>query len=89
MTQRLYDILARHEADLLREWIREQMKAIRSDLIREEELKQQSTEFLRLLLEALRSGEEVEISGAKFNEAAGAPIASRAAASAPPGSSTR
>ena len=71
MTQRLYDILARHEADLLREWIREQMKAIRSDLIREEELKQQSTEFLRLLLEALRSGEEVEISGAKFNEVRG------------------
>jgi rsbT co-antagonist protein RsbR len=71
MTQRLYDILARHEADLLREWLREQMKAIRSDLIREEELKQQSTEFLRLMLEALRSGEEVDISGAKFSEVRG------------------
>ena len=71
MTQRLYDILARHEADLLREWLREQMKAIRSDLIREDELKQQSTEFLRLLLEALRSGEEVDISGAKFKEVRG------------------
>jgi rsbT co-antagonist protein RsbR len=71
MTQRLYDILARHEADLLREWLREQMKAIRSDLIREEELKQQSTDFLRLLLEALRSGEEVDIGGTKFNDLRG------------------
>jgi rsbT co-antagonist protein RsbR len=71
MTQRLYDILARHEAELLREWLREQMKAMRSDLIREEELKQQSTDFLRLLLEALRSGEEVDIAGTKFNEVRG------------------
>ena len=71
MTQRLYDILARHEADLLREWLREQMKATRSDLIRQEELKEQSTEFLRLLLEALRSGEEVDTSGSKFNEVRG------------------
>ena len=71
MTQRLYDILARHEADLLREWLREQMKTVRSDLIREEELKQQSTDFLRLLLEALRSGEEVDITAPKWSEVRG------------------
>ncbi|HEY1908937.1 MAG TPA: STAS domain-containing protein [Myxococcaceae bacterium] len=71
MTQKLYDILARHEADLLREWLREQMKSLRSDLIREEELKQQSTEFLRLFLEALRSGEEVDITATKWSEIRG------------------
>jgi rsbT co-antagonist protein RsbR len=71
MTQRLYDTLARHEAELLREWLREQTKTLRPDLIREEELKQQSSDFLRLLLEALRSGEEVDITGAKFNEVRG------------------
>jgi rsbT co-antagonist protein RsbR len=71
MTQRLSDTLARHEADLLREWLREQTKSLRSDLIREDELKQQSSEFLKLVLEALRSGEEVDISGAKWNAVRG------------------
>jgi rsbT co-antagonist protein RsbR len=71
MTQRLYDILARHEADLLREWLREQTKALRSDLIREEELKEQSSEFLRLFLETLRAGDEVDISGARWSEVRG------------------
>jgi len=68
MTQRLHDILARHEADILREWMREQMKVLRSELIREDELRQQSTDFLRLLLEALRSGDETDISGARWSD---------------------
>jgi rsbT co-antagonist protein RsbR len=71
MTQRLYDVLARHEADLLREWIREQVKVLRAELIREDELRQQSTDFLRLLLEALRSGEEADITGSKWSEVRG------------------
>ena len=68
MTQRLYDILARHEADLLREWLRAQTKSLRSDLIREEEHKQQSSELLKLILEALRSGDEVDLIAAKWSE---------------------
>ncbi|HEY1335417.1 MAG TPA: STAS domain-containing protein [Myxococcaceae bacterium] len=71
MTQRLYDILARHEADLLREWMREQLKVLRPELIRDDELRTQSTEFLRLLLEALRSGEETDITGSKWSEVRG------------------
>ena len=66
MTQRLHETLSRHESDLLREWMREQLQTLRSGLIREEDLRQQSTEFLRLLLEALRSGEETDITGAKW-----------------------
>ena len=46
MTQRLHDTLARHDAELLRESIREQLKVLRSELIREDELRQQSGEFL-------------------------------------------
>src|SRR5690349_8982689 len=66
MTQRLYDVLARHEAEILREWLREQTKMLRPELIREDDLRQQSTEFLRLFLEALRSGEESDINGSRW-----------------------
>ena len=71
MTQRLYDIVARHEADLLREWMREQMKVLRPELIREDELRQQSTDFLRLMIEALRAGEETDITGSRWSEVRG------------------
>jgi rsbT co-antagonist protein RsbR len=71
MTQRLHDILAPHEAELLRDWLREQLKALRPELIREDEVRQQSREFLRLLLEALRSGEETDISGAGWADVRG------------------
>ncbi len=71
MTQRLYDLLARHEADLLREWMREQLKELRPELIREDDLRQQSAEFLRLVLEALRAGEETDITASKWREVRG------------------
>ena len=71
MTQRLYEILARHEGDLLREWMREQTKMLRSELIREDDLREQSTDFLRLLLEALRSGEETDIAGPRWSDVRG------------------
>ncbi len=68
MTQRLHDTLARHDAELLREWIREQLKVLRSELIREDELRQQSGEFLRLFLEALRSGEDTDVTGSRWSD---------------------
>jgi rsbT co-antagonist protein RsbR len=67
MTQRLYDVLARHEAEILREWLREQTKTLRPELIREDDLRQQSAEFLRLFLEAFRSGEENDINGSRWS----------------------
>ncbi|HET9156113.1 MAG TPA: RsbRD N-terminal domain-containing protein, partial [Myxococcaceae bacterium] len=68
MTQRLHDVLSRHEADLLREWLREQVKGLRPELIREDDLRKQSTDFLRLFLEALRSGEESDINGSRWGD---------------------
>jgi len=68
MSQRLYDVLSRHEAELLREWLREQVKGLRPELIREDDLRQQSTEFLRLFLAALRSGEETDLNGSRWSD---------------------
>jgi rsbT co-antagonist protein RsbR len=67
MTQHLHDVLARHEAEILREWLREQQKLLRPELIREDDLRQQSTDFLRLFLESLRSGEETDINGPRWS----------------------
>ena len=67
MTQHLHDVLARHEAEILREWLREQQKLLRPELIREDDLRQQSTDFLRLFLESLRSGEETDINGSRWS----------------------
>ena len=68
MSQRLYDVLSRHEAELLREWLREQVKGLRPELIREDDLRQQSTDFLRLFLAALRSGEETDLNGSRWSD---------------------
>ena len=52
-------IVTEREAELLEEWLREQMQSstLRTDLISESELRQQSAEFLRRFKEAARSGE--------------------------------
>jgi rsbT co-antagonist protein RsbR len=68
MSQRLYDVLSRHEAELLREWLREQVKGLRPELIREDDLRQQSTDFLRLFLATLRSGEETDLNGSRWSD---------------------
>ncbi len=54
---RLSDILARHETELLSQWIDEQMSAstLRRDLMKESELREQSEQFLSLLRQATRS----------------------------------
>jgi rsbT co-antagonist protein RsbR len=52
---RLREILLACEAELVEEWIREQLKAVtlRRDLISDAELRQQSAEFVRLFSEGL------------------------------------
>ena len=55
-------ILKTYEAELLDEWIREQMAAFRSGTrIKESELRGQSTEFLNLLQQATQTGNVTDI----------------------------
>src|SRR5215510_11200392 len=51
---RIPEMIARRESDLLADWMREQLAAttLRSDLMRESELREQSRQFLNLLVRA-------------------------------------
>src|SRR5215470_9904284 len=51
---RIPEIIARRESDLLADWMREQLAAttLRGDLMRESELREQSRQFLNLLIRA-------------------------------------
>ena len=62
-TGKLADILHRHETKLVSGWMTAQLSAatMRRDLIREPELRQQSTEFLHLLSAALQANPGTEI----------------------------
>ena len=53
---RIPQIIEKHEADLLSEWIREQTAVRRTGTFSEAELKSHCTEFLKLLTDALKSG---------------------------------
>ena len=60
-------ILKTYEAELLDEWIREQMAVFRSgSRIKESELRGQSTEFLSLLQQAVQSGNLTDIQSPAF-----------------------
>jgi rsbT co-antagonist protein RsbR len=54
---RIPEILRKHESEILSDWVREQSESIgrRRDLISDQELKTQSTEFLRLLADAVQN----------------------------------
>jgi rsbT co-antagonist protein RsbR len=56
---RIPELLKSNEADLLRDWIKEQSASVKSraDLIKESELRQQSAEFLSLLQGAAQNGD--------------------------------
>jgi rsbT co-antagonist protein RsbR len=55
---RIADILERYESQLLSDWVGQQLvsDAIRPELIKESELRQEASEFLRLFREAAQSG---------------------------------
>src|SRR5262245_23641594 len=55
---RLADIINRHEGELLRDWMRNQLAAVtaRRDLIRDDELERDSRRFLSLFRGALQDG---------------------------------
>jgi rsbT co-antagonist protein RsbR len=51
---RLIEMIAKYESDLLTDWMREQLEAttLRGDLMKESELREQSREFLKLIVRA-------------------------------------
>ena len=62
-------ILKTYESEILDEWMREQLASLRSTAkIRENELRQQSTEFLNLLQTATQSGNVTDINSPAFGK---------------------
>jgi rsbT co-antagonist protein RsbR len=61
-------VLKKHQAEILEEWLRQQLAAVgmRSDLIKDQELRGQSTEFLQRIRVAMESGEVVDTKSAKW-----------------------
>jgi rsbT co-antagonist protein RsbR len=60
-------ILKQHEAELLEEWTREQMATFsRTSKIKEAELRNQSTEFLTLLQQAVQTGNPTDVMSPAF-----------------------
>jgi rsbT co-antagonist protein RsbR len=62
-TAKTHEILKTHQKDLLEDWLREQASssAWRPDLITEAELRQQTSEFLVLLTDAMQAGGSIDI----------------------------
>lgn len=67
---RIPTILAKNEKQLLDDWLKEQMSGgtYRPDLISENELRQQSKEFLQLLAKATKDGNLEDIEGEEWAE---------------------
>ena len=67
-SNRIADIVTRHEQPILEEWLREQLTALsaRQDLISEADLLQQSAEFLALFTSACRSGNLTNITAPEW-----------------------
>src|SRR5215468_5317443 len=63
-------LISKHDAQLLTAWMRNQLDAgsLRSGQIKEDELQDQSTRFLRDFIVALKSGEVDDITGQAWNE---------------------
>jgi|SRR5579872_5340329 len=68
ITHRFSTVLAANEQNLLAEWMKVQppAKTFRSDRIKESELREQSREFLRALIDALRSGRALDLSSPEW-----------------------
>ncbi len=62
----LSDVLKKSSAGILEEWLKQQLGAagMRADLIKEDELRSQSTEFLQRFQQATQSGELGDIKAA-------------------------
>lgn len=67
---RIFEVIENNEKDILKSWIQLQVNTItlRSDLINEKELLQQSQEFLKLLTSALRIGNLSNYDSTEFHK---------------------
>ena len=67
--QTLRKIITQYQKELLAEWVQAQLAAttLRSDLMKEAELREQSRELLSLLQEAMHTGSLTHIEGAQWN----------------------
>ena len=67
---RIPEILDKYEAELLTDWVKEQLAAVtlRPDLMTESDLRQQSVEFLNLFRVAARSGNLIDIEAPEWAE---------------------
>ena len=63
MKTRIPEVLERHEAEILSDWMKEQATALtqRPDLMKESELRQESTKFLKLFREAIAGNNLIDI----------------------------
>ena len=63
MKTRIAEVLERNEAEILADWMKEQATALtqRPDLMKESELRQQSTKFLKLFREAIAGNNLIDI----------------------------
>jgi rsbT co-antagonist protein RsbR len=68
MASRIPSVLQKFQSAILVEWVREQTAVVssRSRVVKPEELSGQCEEFLSLLIEATRTGEMTDVSGAAF-----------------------
>lgn len=67
----LFGILGKHESDLLSEWVNLQLAAVtlRRDLLKDDDLREQSRRFLGLFMGALeKSGTGLDVSGPAWSE---------------------
>ena len=69
--QTLRKILAQNQKDLLADWVQAQLSAstLRTDLMKESELREQSREFLSLMQAATDSGSVTQIEGSQWTAA--------------------
>lgn len=67
----LPELVKRYESEILKNWIKEQLAAVtlRTDLMSEADLRDQSTQFLKTFRSALAAGELTEIDGPAWEEA--------------------
>ncbi len=65
---RIPEVLRKHEDELVREWMQQQLNSVarRKELISEAELRQQSMEFLNLLQQAAQDGNFADIQSASY-----------------------
>ena len=60
---RLPDILKQNDADILRDWVKEQLATLRPEAMSESSLREQTQRFFGLLRDAVQSGELADITG--------------------------